>query len=30
MMTQPDPKTGLVVFHHGGRYTLEGDIIEKA
>jgi hypothetical protein len=25
MITQPDPKTGAVVFHHGGRYTLDGD-----
>ena len=25
MITQPDPKTGVVVFHHGGRYTLDGD-----
>src|SRR4051812_14467793 len=25
MITQPDPKTGKVVFHHGGRYTLDGD-----
>ncbi|WP_425613652.1 hypothetical protein NA78x_003487 [Anatilimnocola sp. NA78] len=24
MITQPDPKTGVVVFHHGGRYTLDG------
>jgi serine/threonine protein kinase len=28
--TQPDPKTGLVVFHHGGRYTLEGDIVTES
>ncbi|WP_435018444.1 hypothetical protein TA3x_000418 [Tundrisphaera sp. TA3] len=25
MITQPDPKTGKVIFHHGGRYTLDGD-----
>jgi len=25
MITQPDPKTGEVVFHHGGRYTVDGD-----
>jgi hypothetical protein len=25
MITQPDPKTGEVVFHHGGRYSLDGD-----
>ncbi len=25
MITQPDPKTGEVIFHHGGRYTLDGD-----
>ena len=24
MITQPDPKTGKVVFHHGGRYTIDG------
>jgi hypothetical protein len=27
MITQPDPKTGEVVFHHGGRYTLDGDMM---
>jgi hypothetical protein len=27
MITQPDPKTGEVVFHHGGRYTLDGDTL---
>ena len=25
MITQPDGKSGVVVFHHGGRYTLEGN-----
>ena len=29
MITQPDPKIGLVVFHHGGRYTLEGDMLTE-
>jgi hypothetical protein len=24
-ITQADPKTGKVIFHHGGTYTLEGD-----
>src|SRR5262245_58594768 len=27
MITQPDPQTGEVVFHHGGRYTLDGDTL---
>ncbi|MBN1566291.1 MAG: hypothetical protein JXA73_00475 [Acidobacteria bacterium] len=27
IVTQPDPNTGRVVFHHGGRYTLEGDML---
>lgn len=25
MITQPDPNTGVIVFHHGGTYTLEGN-----
>jgi hypothetical protein len=25
MITQPDSATGEVVFHHGGRYKLDGD-----
>jgi hypothetical protein len=29
MVTQPDPKIGLVVFHHGGQYTLEGDMLTE-
>ena len=29
MVTQPDPKIGLVVFHHGGLYTLEGDMLTE-
>jgi hypothetical protein len=24
MITQPDPKTGEVVFHHGGKYSIDG------
>ncbi len=28
MVTQPDPKTGEVIFHHGGRYTLEGETMK--
>jgi hypothetical protein len=27
MITQPDLNTGLVIFHHGGRYTLEDDTL---
>src|SRR5688572_6682342 len=26
---QKDPKTGEVVFHHGGTYRLNGDILEQ-
>jgi hypothetical protein len=26
---QKDPKTGEVVFHHGGSYRLNGDILEQ-
>jgi hypothetical protein len=26
---QKDPKTGKVVFHHGGTYRLNGDILEQ-
>ena len=25
LVTQPEPETGKVVFHHGGTYTLDGD-----
>ncbi len=25
LITQADPKTGKVVYHHGGTYTLDGD-----
>jgi hypothetical protein len=25
VVTQPEPETGKVVFHHGGIYTLDGD-----
>jgi len=25
VITQADPKTGQVVYHHGGTYTLDGD-----
>lgn len=28
-MIQTDPKTGEVVFHHGGTYRLNGDILEQ-
>ncbi len=27
LITQADPNTGVVIFHHGGTYTLEGDIL---
>jgi hypothetical protein len=27
MITQPDPVSGEVVFHHGGRYKLDGDTL---
>ena len=25
LITQADPKTGVVIYHHGGTYTLDGD-----
>lgn len=25
---QPDPKTGVIVFQHGGRYELDGDTMK--
>jgi hypothetical protein len=25
---QPDPQSGLIVFQHGGRYTLDGDTMK--
>ena len=25
IITQADPETGVVIFHHGGTYTLDGD-----
>ncbi len=28
-MIQKDPKTGAVIFHHGGTYRLNGDILEQ-
>jgi hypothetical protein len=28
-MIQKDPKTGEVVFHHGGTYRLNGDVLEQ-
>lgn len=28
-MTQNDPKTGEIIFHHGGTYRLNGDILEQ-
>ncbi len=27
MITEPDPETGQVVYHHGGRYVLNFDTI---
>jgi hypothetical protein len=29
LITQADPDTGVVVFHHGGSYTLDGDNLAK-
>jgi hypothetical protein len=29
-MTQHDPKTGKVLFHHGGTYTLDGDMYTES
>jgi hypothetical protein len=29
-VTQHDPKTGKVVFHHGGTYTLDGDLYTES
>jgi hypothetical protein len=29
-ITQADPKTGQVVFHHGGTYALDGDTYTEA
>jgi len=30
VITQADPKTGVVIYHHGGTYTLNGDeYVEK-
>lgn len=30
LITQANPKTGVVIFHHGGTYTLDGDeYVEK-
>jgi hypothetical protein len=29
-VTQYDPKTGKVIFHHGGTYTLDGDSYTEA
>jgi hypothetical protein len=26
---QPDPKTGIIVFQHGGKYTLDGDVLSS-
>jgi len=25
LITEADPKTGVVIYHHGGTYTLDGD-----
>jgi hypothetical protein len=29
LITQADPETGEVIFHHGGTYTLDGDQLVK-
>jgi len=29
LITQADPNTGVVIFHHGGTYTLDGDKLDK-
>ena len=29
VITQSDPKTGKLIFHHGGTYTLDGDNYEE-
>jgi hypothetical protein len=29
LITQANPKTGVVIFHHGGTYSLNGDVLEK-
>ena len=29
LITQADPKTGVVIFHHGGTYILDGDKLVK-
>lgn len=29
MITQPDGKSGVVAFHHGGRYTINGNSISN-
>jgi hypothetical protein len=29
LITQADPETGVVFFHHGGTYTLDGDEYEE-
>src|SRR5262245_47502229 len=29
-VTQHDPKTGKVLFHHGGTYTLDGDMYTES
>ena len=29
LITQADPETGEVIFHHGGTYTLDGDELVK-
>lgn len=26
-ITQSDPKTGVTIFHHGGTFTIDGDIL---
>lgn len=29
LITQADTDTGVVIFHHGGTYTLEGDVLTE-
>ncbi len=29
LIVQPDPKSGVIVFQHGGKYTIDGDILSS-